>query len=403
MIRVIMVTVQYSLRRFWCGHRCPVVALLFSAALVACSTTPHSVREISDLPPLQLERRSVPVTEVASRVPSPDLLAIDDEMREFVQRNTSGVPHARQRLMMLHRAITGAGSLNLQYDAFAEGTAREVFHRGSANCLSYANLFVALAREAGLDARYQWLEMRPQWTRLGERVMVRMHVNVLVNLNRGAKYMVDIDPLPTRDIAGSREISDTDALALYHNNIAMDALANEELELAWLHAVRAVQLTPEEPYLWVNLGAIYRWAGQLQEAERSYLYALQLDPWERSAMNNLAVLYGMEEREEERLHWLQRVRRHRDSNPYFHAWLGDQAAEGGDLRKALQHYEEALDLLPGDSSLLYATGLIYYRLEDLQEASGYIRRAMEHATLRSEIDTYQLKLEAVQRRQMAGS
>ncbi len=32
----------------------------------------------------------------------------------------------------------------------AGGGARDVFHRGSANCLSYASLFVALAREADL-------------------------------------------------------------------------------------------------------------------------------------------------------------------------------------------------------------------------------------------------------------
>ena len=120
-------------------------------------------------------------------------------------------------------------------------------------------------------------------------------------------------------------------------------------------------------------------------------------------MNNLVVLYGIVGREEDRRHWLERVKRYRDSNPYFHAWLGDQAAEGGDLRKALQHYEEALDLLPGDSNLLYATGLIYYQLDELQQASGYIRRAIEAATLRSEIDSYKVQLETVQRRQLAGS
>lgn len=394
---------RLSLRPALPGRHWFAVALaLLSIVLQACSTSPHSTRLVSELPPLQLQDRVIPVDEVVRQAPTPDLLAIDDDMREFVRLYTRDMSNDHQRLLMLHRAVTGAGSLNLQYQPFAEGTASEVFHRGSANCLSYANLMVALAREAGLDARYQWLEVRPQWTRMGERVMVRLHVNVVVKLRRGHQYMVDIDPLPTRDIAGSREISDGDARALYHNNIAMDALANEDLAQAWLHGVRALQLSPQEPHLWVNLGAIYRYAGQLDAAEANYLYALELDPWERSAMNNLTVLYGMQGRDEEREHWLSRVAHYRNANPYFHAWLGDQAADSGNWHEALQHYDEALDLLPSDSSLLYATGLIHYQLNDLQEASGYIQRAIDNATLSSELETYRAQLKTL-RQQQVGS
>ena len=179
----------------------------------------------------------------------------------------------------------------------------------------------------------------------------------------------------------------------------MDALANENIEQAWLHAVRALQLSPAEPHLWVNLGAIYRYAGQYAAAEENYLYALELDPWERSAMNNLSVLYGIQGREEEREHWLSKVAFYRNANPYFHAWLGDKAADSGDWHEALQHYEEALDLLPGDSSLLYATGLIYYRLDELQEASGYIEQAIENATLSSELETYRVQLKTLRQKQ----
>ena len=380
-------------------RRSPVALVLLVALLQACSSTPFSARHVADLPPLQLEDRTLILEDVARETTTPDLLALDDEMRYFVQLYAGELRSDHQRLMMLHRAVIGTGSLNLEYQPFAGGTAQEVFHRGSANCLSYASLMVALAREAGLDARYQWLEVRPQWTRMGERVMVRLHVNVVVKLQRGHEYMVDIDPLPTRDIAGSREISDEDAQALYHNNIAMDALANEDMQQAWLHAVRALQLSPAEPHLWVNLGAIYRYAGQYAAAEENYLYALELDPWERSAMNNLTVLYGMQGREEEREQWLSKVEYYRNANPYFHAWLGDKAADSGDWHEALQHYEEALDLLPGDSSLLYATGLIYYQLDELQEASGYIERAIEQATLSSELETYRLQLKTLRRKQ----
>jgi Flp pilus assembly protein TadD len=379
-----------------------VAGFLFCATLLACSTTGLSTAALSDLAPLQVEGGMLPVEAVAELAPTPDLLAVDEEMREFVALYAGDEGSHRRRLMMLHRAIRGGGTLNLQYDPFAEGTAREVFHGGAANCLSYANLFVAMAREAGLDARYQWLEVRPQWTRMGERIALRLHVNVVVHLPRGGQYMVDIDPLPSRDITGSQEISDRDAQALYHNNIAMNALAQEDTEQAWIHAVRALQLSPATPHLWVNLGAIYRLAGQHREAERSYLYALQLDPWGRSAMTNLEVLYRLEGREAERSHWAQRVERYRETNPYYHAWLGDQAGESHDWRRALEHYEEALDLSPQDARLLYAAGLIHYQLDNFKAAERYIERAIDSATLRSEIETYRAQLEEVKRSQVAG-
>lgn len=396
-------TRRYLLRSVLAGRCWRIMFVVtLGAALLACSSLPESPRSVSELAPLQLQGRTVTVAEVAARAPTPDLLAIDQEMRDFVALYTGGVRNSRQRLTMLHRAIIGAATLDLQYDPVAEGTAIEVFHRGSANCLSYANLFVALAREAGLDAGYQWLEMRPQWTRLGERVMVRLHVNVMVKVNRREHYMVDIDPLPSRDIAGSQAISDTEAQALYHSNIAMEALAAEQLEQAWLNAVRALQLSPATAHLWVNLGAIYRFAGQHREAESSYLYALQLDPWDRSAMNNLVVLYGIEGRAQDRDYWQVHVARYRDENPYYHAWLGDQAAEAQDWQAALRHYEEALALLPEDSRLLYAAGISHYQLDELAAASTYIKRAITTANLRSDIEAYQLQLDAVRRKQLAG-
>ena len=180
-------------------------------------------------------------------------------------------------------------------------------------------------------------------------------------------------------------------------NGAMEALAEGNTGEAWLQAVRALQLSPAIPHLWVNVGAVYRFAGQHREAESSYLYALQLDPWDRSAMNNLVVLYGMEGRQEDRDYWEKRVAVYRDANPYYHAWQGDMAAEDGDWRKALEYYREALALLPEDSALLYSAGMAHYRLDQLEQAMGYLERAVEHASLRSDIESYAYELERVRR------
>ncbi|NQX88788.1 MAG: tetratricopeptide repeat protein [Halioglobus sp.] len=370
---------------------CTLVLLPACAADFRLSPGP-----IDALTPLVLDGRLVESAEVVQRVSSPDLLALDSAMTEFVRRYTQDVSRDRARLITLHSAISGAATLGIRYDPQSDGTAQEVFHRGTANCLAYASLFVALAREAGLNANYQWLDISPAWTRDGERVAVRLHINVVVKVGRNEQFMVDIDPLQSRDIAGSRQISDRDALALYHSNSAMRALSAGMTEAAWLQAARALQLSPATAHLWVNLGAIYRSNGQYRAAERSYLYALQLDPQELSAMNNLVVLYKLEGRNEARAYWEEKLVRYRDANPFYHAWLGDEAAESGEWRKAVSSYQRALGLLPGDSRLLGALGRGYEQLGEVSLATGYVQRAIEAAQTRSDSVGYQRQLDALQ-------
>lgn len=398
-------TVYVTYRGSVCSRLCYNFVLLFILLSASACTTQsfNSARQVAQLEPLHLDGRVIPLAEIPYIAPTPDLLAIDDNMREFVERYVGEINHPRQRLRVLHNAITGSATLGVHYAPFASGTAQDVFHRGSANCLSYASLFVALAREANLKAQYQWLEVKPQWTRRGERVMVRLHVNVAVKLRGKEQFMVDIDPLQSRDIAGSRIITDRDAQALYHSNIAMEALAREELLSAWAHAVRALQLAPDISHLWVNLGAVYRFAGQHRAAEGSYLHALKLDGWDRSAMNNLAVLYSIEGDLEAQALWESKVARYRESNPFYHAWLGDKAGEEDDWQQAAQYYEKALSMRPQDSSLLYALGVIHQQMGQIDIATDYIQRAIDTATLYSDIKAYEQELKSLRLKHQIGT
>lgn len=378
-----------------------IFLLLICSLLSACAPVSSPSRQFDTLAALQLPSGLVTVAAVQELPPTPQLLELDREMRAFVALYTRDARGKRQRLRMLHRAVSGRATLGVDYDPFAEGTAREVFHSSQANCLSFANLMVALAREAGLDARYQWVRVRPQWTRMGERVALRLHVNTTVRFGRAQSYMVDIDPLPAPDMTDSRELSDREAQALFHANIAMSALAIENLREAWLQAVRALQLSPGMAHLWVNIGAIYRAAGQHRDAQSSYLYALELDDSDTSAMNNLAVLYRLEGNQERYQYWSSKIDDYRDLSPYYHAWLGDQASEEGKWHGALNHYKTAIKLHPNDSKLLFATGQIYAKLDQPRAALRYIQRAIDNSALRSEQERYRLKYEEVKTRQRA--
>ena len=119
-------------------------------------------------------------------------------------------------------------------------------------------------------------------------------------------------------------------------------------------------------------------------------------------MNNLMVLYELEGDAEQFAHWEARVDRYRDRNPYYHAWLGDQAAEEGDWRGALGHYLEALDLQPEDSNLHFGVGLIYEQLDQPKAALRYVQQALDLATLRRDHELYRVKYEEINRSLVAG-
>ena len=115
-----------------------------------------------------------------------------------------------------------------------------------------------------------------------------------------------------------------------------------------------------------------------------------------------AELNELEGDEEKHAYWAGRVDRYRDRNPYYHAWLGDQAGEEGDWRGALGHYLEALELQPEDSNLHFSVGIIYDELDQPKAALRYIEQALDLATLRRDRETYRVRYDEINRSMLVG-
>ena len=364
--------------------------------LCGCSTIDFDRLAVDDLQPLRVGNRELAVDATqAETLSSASMLAIDDDMRGFVTRFAGRSLPPQQRLVSLHQSLKSPGLWPVTYVATADGTAIQTFHAREANCLSYAHLFVALAREAGLKARYQWVKTRPKWTRMGERVALRLHVNVVVEIRRGDKFVVDIDPLMPWDVADSKSLSDDDAKALHLNNLAMHALAEGDLDTAWFTLIAALDLSPGLAPLWVNLGVVYLQGDQFDAAETSYREALRLDPGNRSALTNLATLYEQRGLEDKLRDLQDRVEKYQAANPFYHAYLGDLAFEQGDAASAIKHYEQAIALEPKNSGLLIVAGSIQLKSGDLDGAEKYFEAAAKNATLGSDLTLFEKMLDEV--------
>lgn len=89
-----------------------------------------------------------------------DILALTPEMIAFLDRNVDRSRNQHAELKQLLHAVLQSGRFELVYDDVTR-TAEETFRDRRGNCLSFTNLFVALARNLGLDARFQEVEIPP--------------------------------------------------------------------------------------------------------------------------------------------------------------------------------------------------------------------------------------------------
>ena len=109
-----------------------------------------------------------------------EAVALDDEMRAFVAPYRA-IGDPAMKLRRLLEGMRDRGLFAMSYsDSFTRSASR-TFHERQGNCLSFTMLFVALARAAGLDARYQAVDVPPTWTNDNELLVIANHVNTAVN------------------------------------------------------------------------------------------------------------------------------------------------------------------------------------------------------------------------------
>lgn len=319
------------------------------AALVStCSLLPTPSYTVADIPPLQFGQQTIIPKDSLRQAPEADVLALNPAIIAYMDRYVDRRLPALQRVWVLHSTLRSKALLGLEYRIDDTFTASETFNQRSANCVGYSNLFIALARHYGLDARYQLVERQPQWSKKGQVIARELHMNTLVNFNNGQVLEVDINS-KDRPVGGkAATISDEEGLALYYNNLGVEALITGDLKLTVAYFARAIEAAPDNPRFWSNLGSVYRSNNQLEAAQSIYHIALSLDPNAFSTLHNLAVLYQHWGRDEERRYYMQRTETLRQRNPYYHVYLAREAQQQMDIARAIEHLLDAIALKDDD-------------------------------------------------------
>ena len=259
-------------------------------------------------------------------------------------------------------------------------TASDTFHDRQGNCLSFTMLFVGLAREAGLTANYQSVQVQPTWANDGQ-VVIASHVNAVVRTGFGEETVVDFNLRAATGDQVSRRISDTYALGLFYTNLGAEALLRGEYAASLTYLREAARVSPKIAGLWVNLGVLYSRHRHYEHAEAAYLRALEIDEDERSALANLVVVYDALGEPELAEAYRARVRGYRERNPYYHYAVAARAYEHQQFAETLAALRKALRLKPDEHEFYTLRGQALTAMGKARDAEQSFERAREYEAI----------------------
>jgi Flp pilus assembly protein TadD len=307
------------------------------------------------------------------------VLAVTAEMRAFLDEHVHRKAADQVKLHELIEAIITAKAFALEFDDRTR-TASEAFERRTGNCLSFSNLFVALAREVELRASFQEVDLPPDWSLDKDVFVLNRHVNVRVDLDPLSDHVVDFNIDDFRASYETREISDDRARAHYFNNMGVEAMQAGDAATAAAYFRKALADNDSEfSPAWTNLGTLYLRLGHPAHAEAAYLQALKVDRDEVVAMSNLASLYERQGDTKRAAVYRKRVVHHRQQNPYYRFQRAREAFGAGDWDAAIRHLKFATRRKPHEASFADLMARCYLGKGDERAARRWQARADELA------------------------
>ena len=305
-----------------------------------------------------------------------DVLFVSAELKQYIRDvRTQRDPHRNlQRLANLFRSN---GKLAMEYDVTATLSASDAFALRRGNCLSYTHLFIAMARTVGMRVRYQEVLGVQQWDAVGDFVVLNRHIAAFGNFDQSGTFAVDFGLVVPTSRRFGRIVSDDRARAQHFNNLGADSLTGGDSEGGIAFFNRSILIDPELSYVWTNLGTTYSRLERYEEAEWAFTEALRISPYDVSAINQMASLYGRIGRDDLAAAYRARSAKERGRNPYYLFREGVAAIHDGEFERAIDQLRRAVKRQPDEMHFYLQLGKAYAMTADARAAKGALLRAEE--------------------------
>jgi Flp pilus assembly protein TadD len=307
--------------------------------------------------------------------PTAQVMALPPDLLALMQQDVlEGSPSQRTRFDRLLHLLIDDNGLGLTYKDDVTTSVSQTYATRTANCLSFTLLFLAMAREAGLDAYPQEIHQTLAWHQ-DDGILYRVdHINAVVRI-AGRRYLVDVAGDKIIALQQPVQVSDKRLLAHYYNNLAMQELELDQIAPAMQNMTIALQLDPDFSTNWSNAGVLYLRNGDQAAAERAYDKALTLDPQDTSALANMANLEQIQGNHARELEFRKRLESQQLSDPFYYFLQAQGYEHDGNYVQAIEQYKHAIRLHDGEPRFYAALSQAYLLSGDKQQAMRALNRA----------------------------
>ena len=379
-----------------------LVLLLAAACLAAaCATAP---KPAPPAPSLFNDALFAPASE---RIDARDIFAVDDAMRRYVHEEIGRELQKHGPQKGLFEALYSRNRLKLEYDAAVTRTAAQAFAAREGNCLSLVIMTAALARELGLEVRFQRVITDDMWSRSGELYFVSSHVNVVLagtksdpmrRVDERQLFTIDFMPPRPKAVTRTRELADENILSMFMNNRAAEALAAGRVDDAYWWARASIAQDPKYLSALNTLGVVYKKKRAYREAERAFARLLENEPGNIHAMANLAIALKDQGRFAESKALEDKVAALQPQAPFYFFDRGLQAMEQGEFAVARTLFLREVERDAFYHEFHFGVAVASLWLGDVETARKHLAIALENSPTRSDRAIYAGKLAKLRRK-----
>ncbi|HJV47639.1 MAG TPA: tetratricopeptide repeat protein [Geothrix sp.] len=301
------------------------------------------------------------------------------ELKAFAWKHTNGQMGVSNKVQALVRAFFAPpeeGGLGITYDNTYTRTPAEAMRDRKANCLTLTALNVAACQSVDIEANYGESLRISRWRRVGSVVRYERHIVAMVPAGLiNAPLIVDFLPEVRRDLHLVKKLEPRRVKALFFSNRAVELMEDNRIEEALASAKQSIEVDPSSGIGWNILGVVQQRQGLEAEAEKSFLKSIATDPKDGAPCGNLEGLMRAQGRLAEAQAYRDRSMEIRKNDPFFNAFLADEAYRDSQWEEAEKRIKQAIRILPRESEFY----LIQARISLAQGQRKDAIRALEKA------------------------
>jgi len=165
------------------------------------------------------------------------------------------------------------------------------------------------------------------------------------------------------------------------NESGIQALKNNNLQLAVELFQRVVQQEPKHKSAWNSLGRAYLGLNQNDQAIAAFKKQIEINPYDEYAYNNLGLAYQAELKYDDAIKQFQKQIEINPLDPFAHAGLGEVYVKQRKFADAVPELEKAVSLQPQNALLQISLGQSYIATKQTEKGMAAFEKAVSLAPM----------------------